>query len=62
MERVIIKELERALRLARDKMLSYTDEELLQVQKLIAAATHATSLEVYSRELEAMKAKTPELV
>jgi hypothetical protein len=62
MEKAIIKELERALRQARDKMLSYTDEELLQVQKLIAAATHATSLEVYSRELEAMKAKTPELV
>lgn len=62
MEKPIIKELERALRQARDKMLSYTDEELSQVQKLIAAATHATSLEVYSRELEAMKAKTPELV
>jgi hypothetical protein len=62
MEKAVIKELERALKQARDKMLSYTDEELTIIQNLIAAATHATSLEVYSRELEAMKVKTPELV
>jgi len=62
MERIIIQELDRALRRAREKMLSYTDEELLAVQNLISSASHATSLEVYSRELEASKNKTPELV
>jgi len=62
MERVLIKELERALRLVREKMLSYTDEELIQIRNLITAGTHAVTLEVYSREVEALKIKEPELV
>ena len=62
MERVLIKELERALRLVREKMLSYTDEELIQIRNLITASTHAVTLEVYSREVEALKTKEPELV
>lgn len=62
MERVLIKELDRALRLVREKMLSYTDEELIQIRNLITAGTHAVTLEVYSREVEALKIKEPELV
>jgi hypothetical protein len=62
MERVLIKELDRALKLVREKMLSYTDEELIQIRNLITAGTHAVTLEVYSREVEALKIKEPELV
>ena len=62
MERVLIKELDRALRLVRDKMLSYTDEELIQIRNIITAGTHAITLEIYSREVEALKIKEPELV
>jgi hypothetical protein len=62
MEKAIIKDLERALRLARDKMITYTNEELIQVCNLLAAATHSANLEVYSREVEALKTKEPELV
>jgi hypothetical protein len=62
MERVIIKEFERALKLVRDKMLSYTDEELIQIRNLISSGNHAVTLEIYSREVEALKTKEPELV
>lgn len=62
MERIIIKEFERALKLVRDKMLSYTDEELIQIKNLISSGTHAVTLEIYSREVEALKTKEPELV
>ncbi len=62
MERVLIKELDRALRLVREKMLSYTDEELIEIRNLITSASHAVSLEIYSREAEALKTKEPELV
>jgi hypothetical protein len=62
MERVLIKELDRALRRVRDKMLSYTDEELMLIRNLITAGSHAVDLEVYSREVEALKTKEPELV
>ena len=62
MERVLIKELDRVLRRVRDKMLSYTDEELMLIRNLITASSHAVDLEVYSREVEALKTKEPELV
>jgi len=62
MEKAIIKELERALRLTRDKMIVYTNEELTQVSNLIAAATYSANLEIYARESEALKIKEPELV
>lgn len=62
MERVIIKELERTLLRTRERMLIYSDAELKQISELVASATLAIALESYSRELEAMKAKQPELV
>ena len=43
-------------------MLSYTDEELIQIKNLISSGTHAVTLEIYSREVEALKTKEPELV
>ncbi len=43
-------------------MLCYTDVELKEISDLVAAATLAIALESYSRELEAMKQKQPELV
>ena len=55
MERVIIKELDRALKRTRERMLCYTDVELKEISGLVAAATLAI-------ELEAMKQKQPELV
>ena len=62
MERVIIKELERTLLRTRERMLIYSNEELMQITDLVASATLAIALESYSRELEAMKTKQPELV
>lgn len=62
MERVIIKELERTLLRTRERMLIYSDAELKQISELVASATLSIALESYSRELEAMKAKQPELV
>ena len=62
MEQIIIKELDRALKRTREKMLSYSDEELKQISNLVATATLAIALESYSRELEALKNKQPELV
>jgi len=62
MERVIIKELERTLLRTRERMLIYSNEELKQISDLVASATLAIALEFYSRELEAMKTKQPELV
>ena len=62
MERVIIKELERTLLRTRERMLIYSNEELKQISNLVASATLAIALECYSRELEAMKTKQPELV
>ena len=62
MERVIIKELERTLLRTRERMLVYSNEELMQITDLVASATLAIALESYSRELEAMKTKQPELV
>lgn len=62
MERIIIKELERTLLRTRERMLIYSDEELKQIADLVAAATLAIALESYSRELETMKNKQPELV
>lgn len=43
-------------------MLSYSDTEIKEIEGLLTAATLATSLEKYSREIEAMKIKQPELV
>jgi len=62
MSRIIINELSRTLRRTRENMLAYSDEEIKQIERLLMAATLATSLEKYSRELEATKAKEPELV
>lgn len=62
MERIIIKELERTLLRTRERMLIYSTEELKQISELVASATLAIALESYSRELEAMKTKQPELV
>ena len=62
MEKVIIKELERTLLRTRERMLIYSNEELMQITDLVASATLAIALESYSRELEAMKTKQPELV
>jgi hypothetical protein len=62
MERVIIKELERTLLRTRERMLIYSKDELKQISDLVASATLAIALESYSRELEAMKTKQPELV
>lgn len=62
MERVIIKELDRALRQARQRTLAYTDEELKEIQNMLSSAGYAISLEIYSRQVEAMETTTPELV
>ena len=61
MERIVIKELERTLRLTRADMLSYSNEGLTEMAKLVEATILAISLEVYSRELEAMKNTQPVL-
>jgi hypothetical protein len=62
MNGIVIKELDRALKRTRERMLSYSDTEIKQIEGLLTAATLATSLEKYSREIEAMKIKQPELV
>lgn len=62
MEKAVIRDLDRALKLMRSKMLSYTDEELVEIQNLLTSANHATSLEIFSRVAEAAKVKEPELV
>lgn len=62
MSTIIIKELDRALRRTRERMLSYSDDEIKQIESLLTAASLATSLEKYSREVDAIKTKQPELV
>jgi hypothetical protein len=61
MERIVIQELERTLRLTRADMLSYSDAGLLQMAKLIESTALAIALETYSRELEAVKSTQPVL-
>jgi hypothetical protein len=61
MERIVIQELERTLRLTRADMLSYSDAGLLQMSKLIESTALAIALETYSRELEAVKSTQPVL-
>jgi hypothetical protein len=55
MERIVIQELERTLRLTRADMLSYSDEGLVQMAKLIESTALAIALEAYSRKSDAMK-------
>lgn len=55
MERIVIQELERTLRLTRADMLSYSNEGLTHMAKLIESTALAIALEAYSRELEAIK-------
>ena len=62
MNRIIIKELDRALKRTRERMLSYSDEEIKQIEDLLNAAILSTTLEKYSREIDTLKAKQPELV
>jgi len=62
MSTIIIKELDRALRRTRERMLSYSDDEIKEIESLLTAASLATSLEKYSREVDAIKVKQPELV
>jgi len=62
MNGIVIKELDRALKRTRERMLSYSDIEIKQIEELLTAATLATSLEKYSRDIEAMNIKQPELV
>jgi len=62
MERIIIQELDRTLRRTREGILSYSDEGLLQISKLIESASLAVALESYSREVEALRAQQSVLV
>ena len=59
---IIIKELDRALKRTPERMLSYSDDEIKEIESLLTAASLATSLEKYSREVDAIKVKQPELV
>lgn len=61
MERIVIQELERTLTLTRADMLSYSDEGLLRMGKMIESAGLAIALEIYSRQVEAMKNPHPVL-
>lgn len=61
MERIVIQELERTLRLTRAGMISYSDAGLLEMGKLVESAALAIALETYSRDLEAMRAPQPVL-
>lgn len=61
MERIVIQELDRTLRLTRADMLSYSDTGLLQMAKLVESTALAIALEIYSRELEAAKRIQPVL-
>jgi hypothetical protein len=61
MERIVIQELERTLRLTRADMLSYSDEGLVQMAKLIESTALAIALEAYSRKSDAMKVAQPVL-
>lgn len=55
MERIVIQELERTLKITREGVLSYSDSGLAQMGKLIQSASLSIALETHSRELEAMK-------
>ncbi len=61
MERIVIQELERTLRLTRAGMITYSDEGLVEMGKLVESAALAIALETYSRDLEAMRAPQPVL-
>lgn len=61
MERIVIQELDRTLRLTRADMLFYSDTGLLQMAKLVESTALAIALEIYSRELEAAKRIQPVL-
>jgi hypothetical protein len=61
MERIVIQELERTLRLTRADMLSYSNEGLVEMGKLIESAALAIALETYSRDLEALRNPQPVL-
>jgi hypothetical protein len=61
MERIVIQELERTLRLTRADMLSYSSEGLVEMGKLIESAALAIALESYSRDLEALRNPQPVL-
>ena len=61
MERIVIQELERTLRLTRADMLSYSNEGLAEMGKLIESAALAIALETYSRDLEALRNPQPVL-
>lgn len=61
MERIVIQELDRTLRLTRADMLFYSDTGLLQMAKLVESTALAIALEIYSRELEAAKRVQPVL-
>lgn len=61
MERIVIQELDRTLRLTRADMLFYSDTGLLQMAKLVESTALAIALEIYSRELEVAKRIQPVL-
>lgn len=61
-ERIVIQELERTLRLTRADTISYTDVGLLQIAKLLESALLAITLETYSRQSDAAKVIQAELV
>lgn len=62
MNQLLIKELERALRRLREKMLDYSDQQLIEIQNMLNSAKYSVSLEIYSREAESLKVDEPELV
>lgn len=61
MERIVIQELERTLRLTRADMISYSNDGLAEMGKLIESAALAIALETHSRDLEAMRNPQPVL-
>lgn len=61
MERIVIQELERTLKLTRADMISYSNTGLAEMGKLIESAALAIALETYSRDLEAMRNPQPVL-
>ncbi len=61
MERIVIQELERTLRLTRAGMITYSDEGLVEMGKLVESAALAIALETYSRDPKAIRTLQPVL-
>ena len=61
MERIVIQELERTLRITRAGMITYSDAGLVEMGKLVESAALAIALETYSRDPKALRPLQPVL-